>query len=628
MKRIPARVTERIARLARDRRVQNRLQVGSALALGVGLLLSATLLTGIFNPFQARFSDLLYRPRPPSGQVVLVEIDSQSIAELGPWPWPRLTFANLINTLAAAEPRVVALETILAEPSADDPMLAQALARIPRVIQPVVGVDAARLAPNSNAVPRFNAALVSSPALRTLDTEFGHTWITADEDGIVRRIPAAIEISGRRYLALGIAALAPSRTPGPDLKDGHIAISNTRVPIDNQGRLFLKFTDPRARETVSGSDLVLGRIKPARLRDKIVLIGLADPALREMFETPLTVGERGTYPVEIQADLIETLLDNRGLVEQDRLNQITMIFLMALLAGATLPHVRFLSAAALTILYFLAYLGYAFAKFGDGVLVQPLYPALAMFLTFVCAMIFRYFAEDRERDVIERLFRRYVAPETLAQVLAVFDRGHLVLGGTRREVTLLYVDLRELATLTEIVPAEALVKLLNQHVAQIESVIFQSAGFIAKQTGDTILAVWNLPLAQSDHAHCAVHAALEIKQEIVKIQAEHPKELELRVGMGLATGAAIAGHIRTRHCVEYVIIGQVVAVAERLAMNYDRAILIDAATLKQIGDDLPTQQAKPMRLRGATEAIPVWQVSEPMQLEPITGIKPATMEEE
>ena len=305
-----------------------------------------------------------------------------------------------------------------------------------------------------------------------------------------------------------------------------------------------------------------------------------------------------------------------------------MIFLMALLAGATLPHVRLLSAAGLTILYFLAYLVYAFDKFNNGIIVQPLYPALALLLTFISTMTFRYFAQDRERGFIERLFRRYVPPDSISHVLAVFDRGKLALGGTRREVTLLYVDLRDLATLTEILSAEALVKLLNQYVARIEGIVYHDAGSIAKQTGDTILAVWNLPLDQNDHARRAVLAAMDIKEELTKLQAEQPKELAMRVGIGIATGCAVAGHIRTSHRADYMVIGQVVAIAERLAMNYDRAILIDAATLEQIGDDPPTQEAKPMRLRGNTEPIPVWQVCEPMELEPIPETGAGAIEEE
>lgn len=622
-----------MARRVHTRRLQNRLQVGSALALGVGLLLTALLFSGWLEAFQARLSDFLYQPRAPSGQVVIIAIDDASLAELGPWPWPRATLADLINALAPHSPRVLALALVLSDPSteftqspsagsgpvssADDLALAQALPRVPHVVQPIVGVEATRFPPRVNALPRFDVALGPAPALQTPNTTLAHAMIVPDADGVVRRLPVAIDAAGRRYPALGIAALAlyQNRALELELTNGRVALGTTRLPVDAYGQMRLNFGSPKARRVLSFADALRGRVDLAPLRDKIVLIGITSAATPQSYETPLSFGSRHAYPVEIQADLIETLLGGYLLIDQDRLVQITMIFLMALLAGATLPHARWLSAAALTLIYFLVYLGYAFQEFNDGVVVQPLYPALALFLTFALAMTFRHFAEERPRAFIGRLFRRSVAPEAVDQVLAVFDQGVLALGGVRRKVSVLYVDLRDFAALAEVLAPEGALTLLNRTVAQIVASIFRYDGSIARHTGDTLLAVWNLPLEQCDHASRAVRAAVEIQHEFAHARQSEPKELTFAIGLGIATGRAVAGHLGTSARGEYTLIGEIVTIAERLALKPDRGVFIDAATREQIGAAFETRAVNPVRLRRKSDPLDVWEVCAPMELE-------------
>ncbi len=604
-----------MAGIVHDRRVQSRLHVGSSLALGVGLLLSTSLLTGGFYSFQNRLADLLYRPEPTSGQIVLVQIDDASLKEIGPWPWSRTTFANLVDNIAAAGPRALALDVLFPDPAADDPLLARALERIPRVVQPILGVDATRLTPGTGSIPRYRVALISSTELRTKNSEFAHALITVDADGIVRRIPAAIEVSGETYYGLGILAITATGQE-PRLENGFLVVGQSRLPIDAQGQVYLSYSNPATRQVVSAAAVMRAGVDPRLLAGKIVLVGLADSTLADHYRTPITVRQESASSIDIQANLMETALDNRGLVEQDRLNQITMIFLMALLAGATLPHFRLLSAFGLTLLYFLAYLVYAFEKYSSGILVQPLYPALALGLTFASTMTVRYFSEERQRLSIARLFRRSVAPENVEQVLSNFEHGTLVLGGTRRTVTLLWVDLAELADLVEGATAHDLVDVLNKYLQRIIGAVFRNEGSVALQSGDAVLAVWNLPLDQLDHAHRAVLTAMEIRQDLAKLDIRIPKELAIRVGMGVATGTAVAGNVGSSARAEYAVIGHVVAVAERLAMNNDRSILLDSETRQLIGDEIDSQEAKPMRLRGQTEPIPVWTVLERMELEP------------
>jgi len=609
-------IRTRIARRVHDPRVQNRLQFGSALGLGVGLGLTLLLLTGILGVTPTRLSDLLYQAPPPSGNVVIVAIDAASVKQIGDLPWERATIAALIETIARAHPRVVGLDLILVEPSKDDALLAQALERVPSVVEPIIGVGLSRFPARAGAFPRFDVTLAPARATQTARVRLGHTVIAPDSDGVVRRVPLAIAAGGRNYPAFGLAALEAyaSQSAVLQIENNQVAFGALALPVDAQGQMPLNFFSPTAPPTLSAADVLRGQANLAGLRDKIVLIGMTGSIAPESFKTPLS-DERSFSTVEIQADLIETIISARLLVEQDRLTQVVMIFLLAILAGATLPHVRLLSAAALTIIYFLLYLGYAFSLFNRGVIVQPLYPVLALAGAFLGAMTFRYFFEERQRASITRLLRRHVAPDAVDQVTDRLENGALPLEGIRRAVSVLAIDLGELEGLAGALTPQALIRLLDQHGALIVAAIFRRGGSVLKHTGNSIVATWNLLTDQPDHARAAVRAAMEIREDISAFNQKQPKELVVKVGMGVATGCVIAGRIGASTRAEYTILGEAVGMAERIALKPERGICVDAATRELIGKEFDTREVNPVRLRHRTEPLLVWQLITPVGLE-------------
>ncbi len=606
-----------ISRRVHDQRIQRRLQIGSSLALGIGLLVSASLFFNVFGSPESRLADLVYQPRPPSGQVVIVSIDNPSLEKIGAWPWQRATLAELVRDLSQAQPRVLALDLVLPEPMSDDAALAQALASAPRVVQPILGVEATRIQSTQDSFPRFAAGLKPAPLLQTENTLLGHTMLTPDADGVLRRVAVTIDASDRHYSAFGLAALQVYRgdSLAPNIQNGRIAFGALDLPVDAQGRMRLNFVSWNAERVISAADVLRNRVNLDSMRGKIVLIGMMNSASQESFQTPLSLGGRSAYPVEIQADLIETLLENYLLREQDRLTQILVIFLVALLAGATLPHVQFVSAIGLTLLYFVMYLSYAFQKFDDGIVVQPVYPVLALLLTAGGAIVFRYFSEERPRAFLGPLFRRYVSPDAVEQVLRNFENGALPMAGSRRMVSILYVDLREFGPLTDSLAPAAAMKMLNQYMTLIVGTVFRHGGSLSKHTGDTVIAVWNLPIDQLDHAHRAVRAAMEIRRDIRAILAAQPRETAIQVGIAIATGNVIAGHIGASARAEYTILGEVVGMAERMAMKSDRGVFIDLATREWVGGEYETQEVNPVRLRRRTDPALVWQIIEPLELE-------------
>ena len=303
------------------------------------------------------------------------------------------------------------------------------------------------------------------------------------------------------------------------------------------------------------------------------------------------------------------------LMAETRLMQILVIFLVALLAGATLPHVHWISETALTLLYFVMYLSYAFRRFDEGVIVQPLYPVLALFLTATGIILYRYLIEDRPRALVERLFRRHISPDSVDQVIETFEAGPLQLRGIRRQASVLYVDLRELSTPAEALTPEETIQLLNEYVTIIVGTIFRHAGSVTMHSSDTLIAVWNLPLDQPDHAQHAVRAALEIKHDVNELCKNKPKKKQIPIGIGIGTGQVTAGGVGASTPSEYTILGEVVAMTERMAMKPDRSVYIDATTRDMIGDEFDTREVNPVRLRRRTDPIAVWKVYSPDDFE-------------
>jgi len=187
----------------------------------------------------------------------------------------------------------------------------------------------------------------------------------------------------------------------------------------------------------------------------------------------------------------------------------------------------------------------------------------------------------------------------------------------------MYVDLRDLRLLAETLDAVALIELFNRYVTRIVAIVFQNEGFVTKQAGDTTLAVWNLVLDQPDHALRAARAATEIKREIRAINLELLKENSIEIGVGVATGSVVIGRIHIPKRAEFALIGEVVTLAERMAMKTDRGVFVDPPTRELIAGEFDSRQVNPIRLRRKTDPQIVWEIVEVIAPEEEPSEEPA-----
>jgi adenylate cyclase len=603
--------------IRRSNRRVRRLQVGLVIGVCVGLFLVALILLGELNRYEARSADLFYRPRAPSGQVVLILVDDKTVEEYN-WPVERIFQSSFLFAVLRAQPRVVALDFVLPDPATpyEDELLSAVISHADKIVQPVLGIETTRYPADPMRFPAFDSVLRPTSALLTPNTTLTHAMLYADSDGVVRRVPLAIDTPGARYPALGLAALALylGREPQIEIQDNQVVFGGKLVPLDETGQMLINYVDRGAFTTISYSDILQGKADYSLLRDKIVLVGLKTKAIHESYAVPLTISSSPSSNVEIQADLIETLLSGVFLRNQDRTSLLGEVLIVALIAGVTLPHLPWLYAAALVLIYFVLYLLYAFQRFDSGIVSTPLYVVLALGMTYALTMLYRYLSEERGRALVARAFLGIVSPDTVNQVLVQYERGALSLSGGRREATVLCIGLRELTGLSDVMAPEMLIELLNRYTARVFETVFRWDGSVNK-AGNNIVAVWNLPLDHPDHARRAVLAAFDIVRAIESLQPTESTEQHVGVSLGIATGTAIAGRIGGAARADYTVIGEVVTVAERVSiLAGDYQVLIDPAAYDQIRDEFDTREVHTIRVRGKRDPLVIREVLEKVQV--------------
>ncbi len=216
-------------------------------------------------------------------------------------------------------------------------------------------------------------------------------------------------------------------------------------------------------------------------------------------------------------------------------------------------------------------------------------------------------SKEREKSHIKGLFERYVAPPVVDRLLANPEMA--ALGGTRQQITVLFADVRGFSALAEKMQPETLVKILNLHFDLSARAILEQGGTLDKFMGDAVMAFFNAPLLQPDHALCAARAALAMQHAIAQEHARLPHAARLNFGIGIATGDAVVGNIGTRQSMNYTVIGDCVNLARRLQENAQAGqILLDGWTYQRMRDDALVRPIGETRVKGRSSPLPVFEL--------------------
>ncbi len=614
--------------------------------------------------------------RAAPGNVVIIAIDEQSLSELGRWPWTRATLARLIDCLEGAGVRVIAFDVFFPEAEnaalleqleadgapraglydalrallATDSVLARSIAASGKVVlgmsflmspqetrhaspahadRVLASVEkdvvAAPAPATALGLPAPFGLLANVEALQRAARHTGHINIFPDRDGTLRATPLLMAYRGRLFasadvqsarLSLGDVAL---RAEADDFGLVALHLGAQRIETGVYGRALLRYYGPeRTIPQITAADLLAGRFAPQALRDRVALIGATAKGIGDIRVTPHGAAFPG---VEIRATAIENLLNGDFVRRPAWLPAVELaglVVLGALLAGV-LPRLTLrASAVAITVLASV-YLGAALWLYATQLLwVTLVYPLLLMLLLFMSSNIVQYFMAEAQRRHIKSAFQYYVPSAVVDEIAR--DVQKLRLGGDKRELTVLFSDIRGFTSVSEALVPEELVRLLNVYLTEMTDAVFRHHGSLDKYIGDAIMAVYGAPIAHAEHARLACRTALDMMARLKELRARWQGEglPSFDIGIGINTGSMIVGNMGSASRFNYTVIGDAVNLGARIeGLNkaYGTHILLSEFTQAQVREEFAGQlrEVDRVRVRGRESRVRVYELIAPGQ---------------
>ncbi|MEB3341654.1 GAF domain-containing protein [Okeania sp.] len=226
---------------------------------------------------------------------------------------------------------------------------------------------------------------------------------------------------------------------------------------------------------------------------------------------------------------------------------------------------------------------------------------------------------SQEKRMKKALYR-YMTPGVAEQVMALGEDA--LLEGERKEVTVLFSDIRGYTTITENLEASEVVKLLNQYFETMVEAVFDHEGTLDKFMGDALMAVFGAPLPLENHALMAVKTALDMRLRLREFNLSRPNETKFKVGIGISSGEVVSGNIGSHKRMDYTVIGDGVNLSSRLesiTKQYGCDIILSEFTYKLCSDYILVRELDKVKVKGKQQAVSIYEligeISQPIDLE-------------
>lgn len=555
------------------------------------------------------------RPSTRRTDIVIVALDEKSLEEYGRWPWSRTLTARLVQAVSAGRPRAIGIDIFFSEPEspAADAALAAAVKGAGNVVLPVVFSDVAKGTTPPTAGQNdllWDAAfmevksvagiawkewavegmrpLTPRPEIAKAAAALGHVSSHPDMDGVMRWEILALKYGDDAYpsLALQIARLASGmRQEDLGLYGGsNIRFGERFIPTDLSNRVLVNYYGREGSfPYISAADILSGRVKQGTLAGKVVLIGTSALATYDQKVSPFSADMPG---VEKNATVVENILANRFMSKSPGVIELSVIFCTAILLTLLLPRLSARNGVIVGFALMGCYLVAAEVTCLGGVWLSLIYPLGNMAVILTAQTVSKLLFEEKQSRQIRAMFSSYVTERLVTEMIRNPDMAQL--GGQKREVTVLFSDVKSFTTYSENHQPEEVVAILNEYLGAMTDVVLKWEGILDKFIGDAIVVFWGAPMKQEDHAERAIRCALEMQERLdqLRIKWEAEGKTPLAAGIGLNTGEAIVGNIGAGgKKMDYTVIGDHVnlgARVEGLTRRYDARILMTEYTLAKV----------------------------------------------
>jgi len=550
------------------------------------LILSFLFSIGVFSNIQTGLSDNLYGGITPREDIIIIAIDDQSLQEIGRWPWDRNEFADIIELLN--ESAVTGIDIAFFEQSNEvhDLLLTQSVKSAGNVVLPVEYTSYEKRYGEIYG----DEILLPIEGLGDQAAGLGYINILTDNDGVSR----AVNLDVKGDYDSFTSAIYEKHTGKA------FAFKNKRFLVNFVGK-------PGSFSRHSFTDVVHERVDLSSFKDKIVLVGATSPDLHDDAFVPTSSG-KAMPGVEIHANTLQTMLDENLLAKESNLLVIISMFIAAAIALLLLMFLNTWIASLIIFILVVLYIIVAIFIFATGTILNIIYPTLSFILTTAAFITSSYLAEKKEKKHIVESFGKYVSPVIVEEL--VKHPETLKLGGERKEITVLFSDIRGFTAISEKLKPEDLVDLLNAYLTEMTDIIMDNKGLVDKYMGDAIMAFWGAPLDEKNHAALACKTAVEMVEKLALLNKKFKKQGKptLKVGIGLNTGKVVVGNMGSENRFDYTAMGDDVNLGSRLeglTKIYQVPIIISDNTKERI-KDVPLRELDFVAVQGKEKPIRIY----------------------
>jgi adenylate cyclase len=592
--------------------------------------------------------------QPKADDIVLVMIDEKSIAKIGRWPWSRKVQAQLVDRISSGRPKVLGIDIMYSERenAENDGALARALKNAGNVVLATAFIlpEPGAVSGKPGAAPDFlwDSAFMEVKAVPGIDwrawavkpnsvnpplaelaggAALGHVTKPPDLDGVLRWETLSVNFGEDCYpsLPLQVARIAC----GLPMKEmtlvggAGIKLGNRFIGTDLSGRALVNYLGKeKSFPYLSAGDLMSGEVSPEILNNKVVLLGTSALATYDQKVTPFSADMPG---VENNANVVHNILRNNFISKSPGIAELVSILAGSLFLMLLLPRLKaakgIMFGGGLIVFYFLIS---CVLLIYFNLWINLLYPAMNMLVIVATQTTTKLFMEEKRAKEIRALFSSYVSPKIVETLINNPEKARL--GGERRVATILFSDMIGFTTLSERLPPEEVVAMLNEYYKEMAEIIFHWDGTLDKFVGDEIMALWGAPLDQPDHAERAVRCALHMSDRLNEMQQMWREQGRSIVdcGIGLNTGEVLIGNIGLPgKKMDYTAIGNHVNIAarvEKLTREYQSRILITDATYAEIAGLIESGSIGHVEVR-ELDAVKVKGKDEEVKIIAITSLK-------
>ncbi len=613
-------------------------------------------------------------------KIVIIDIDEKSIKEQGRFPWSRAVMAKLVDGLFEANVAVVAFDIMFSESQVNpvdtlltapdltdqtkkqllalksefdaDKQFAQSLSRGDVVLAMLLDNQTASepysvLSSNSvrssvqleQGIAAETTTAIHKPVIRAAidklnlnpdETLFalnqGFINSMPDDDGSIRKAALLLRHQGTLYPSLALEAVrsysfepviqVETRPAGDFDYINAIWLNQKKVPTDAHGRIWVPYQGKQASfPYISATDVITGRANSERLAGSIAFVGTSAAGLADLIEAPVGM----QYPgVEVHANVAYGLLNPEILlVEPDSSDAMVALFLLSIGLVLSLFLVKFepVNMLLVGVVTLIASISINLILWRYYAWVLPLTSSvLLVFSVSLINIVSGYLRESFQKNKIKTYFEQYVPAAHIDKMLAAPEQ--VSLAGERKQMTVLFADIRDFTHISEQLSANQVKLLLNAYLSPITKVILENHGTIDKYVGDMVMAFWGAPLNDDEHAEHAVKAALAMLDKAKQLNLEFAKKgwPEIKLGIGINTGEMNVGDMGSEFRRAYTVIGDSVNLASRLeslTKYYGVDILISEQTYYD-AHAFDHYLIDKVKVKGKQKAIEVYQPNRPL----------------